>query len=224
MNGRPRYFDSVGRISKRAAVAVTVAWFVVVGAGFVALAVYKLTPAEEDGAVAVVWPRGTLVQPSGDRATLLLFAHPRCACTRASIAELAGLMARSHDRLAAYVLFTVPSGSGDDFARTDLWSSAQRIPGVRVLRDDGGAEAARFGMATSGAVALYDPRGKLVFHGGITPARGHEGDSFGRRRIASILATGAADRTDAPVFGCALRDEEPVRMAHMTTEPGRGYQ
>ena len=147
-----------------------------------------------------------------DRATLLLFAHPHCACTRASLSELAGLMARYGDRLDAWVLFAAPEGTGEDFSRTDLWSSAARIPGVQVLRDDRALEAERFGIATSGTVALYDARGKLLFHGGITPARGHEGDSFGRERIVSLLTTGKSDRADAPVFGCALSNEA-VRVA-----------
>ena len=101
-----------------------------------------------------------------------------------------------------------------------LWSSAARIPGVHVLRDDGAREAERFGIATSGTVALYDARGKLLFHGGITPARGHEGDSFGRERVISLLATGKADRADAPVFGCALSNHQPVRVAD--ADPSQG--
>ncbi|HLB76837.1 MAG TPA: hypothetical protein VJO72_07370, partial [Candidatus Dormibacteraeota bacterium] len=55
--------------------------------------------------------------------------------------------------------------------------------------------------------------GRLLFQGGITATRGHEGDSFGQERIASLLTTGAADRADAPVFGCALEQEPPARMA-----------
>jgi hypothetical protein len=107
-----------------------------------------------------------------------------------------------------------PEGTGEDFSDTDLWSSAARIPGVHLLRDERAVEADRFGIATSGTVALYDAGGKLLFHGGITPARGHEGDSFGRERIVSLLATGRSDRADAPVFGCALSNDEPVRVAH----------
>src|SRR5262249_57501676 len=93
---------------------------------------------------------------------------------------------------------------GADEEKTDLWSSAERIPGVSVALDAGGAEAKRFGAETSGAVVLYDPAGRLVFHGGITAARGHEGDSFGQQRIAAFLSGARADRADAPVFGCAL--------------------
>jgi hypothetical protein len=56
----------------------------------------------------------------------------------------------------------------------------------------------------SGFTLLYDPAGRLRFAGGITSARGHEGDSFGQRRILAVLSGDPADRADAPVFGCSL--------------------
>jgi hypothetical protein len=132
-------------------------------------------------------------------------------------------MARFHERLDARVLFWTPREAPAEWNAGDLWTSAARIPGVTVLRDPEGAEASRFAVATSGAVVLYDPAGRLLFRGGITAARGHEGDSFGQERIASLLTTGAADRADAPVFGCALEDEPSARMPRagtVTTDRG----
>jgi len=208
--------DTAEKLSQGMLRPLAVAWFLAVAAGLLALLIYKSTPAAGQSAPPPRWPRESRVHPDGARATLLLFAHPKCPCTRASIAELAELMARFHDRLDAYVLFLAPRDAGADFADTDLWSSAKRIPGVSVLRDDSG-EAGRFGIATSGSVALYDREGRLAFHGGITPARGHQGDSFGRQRIASLLTTGAADRVNAPVFGCALQDEDSTRIARAET-------
>lgn len=207
-------------LPQRAVVALGVAWSVAVGGGFVALSIYKLTPGA-GRAVAATWPQQTQIRPAPGRATLLLFAHPRCACTRATLSELAGLMARYGDRLDAWVLFAAPEGTAEEFSRTDLWSSAARIPGVHVLRDERATEAERFGVATSGTVALYDARGKLLFHGGITPARGHEGDSFGRERIVSLLTTGKSDRADAPVFGCALFNDGPVPVADASQRENR---
>jgi hypothetical protein len=193
-------------------IAIAAAWFLVVCAGVVAVSIYKMTPSPQRQ-IAAVWPAGAQVTPSADRATLLLFAHPQCPCTRATLTELAGLEARYGDRLDTWVLFLSPKGVPANFTETDLRRSAERIPSVHVLTDEGGAEAARFGIATSGTVALYQ-HGKLLFHGGITPARGHEGESAGRERVVSLLTTGVADRNDAPVFGCSLSDdEEPVRVA-----------
>jgi hypothetical protein len=203
--------------ASRLAWVAAAAWLVAVGSGFAILWRYKTAPAERIGAAPAQWPAGTAVARSTERATLLLFAHPRCTCTRASVSELARIMARFHDRLEARVLFWLPRGAPAAWSAGELWSSAARIPGVVVVPDEEGREAARFAAGTSGDAILYDRDGRLLFEGGITPARGHEGNSFGQERIASLLTTGAADRADAPVFGCALEEGTEVRLARAAT-------
>jgi hypothetical protein len=133
-----------------------------------------------------------------------MLSHPHCPCTRASIEELNRLMAQTQGRVIAYVLFLKPTGSSTDWEKTDLWQSAARIPGVKVLVDDNGSEAHRFHAMTSGQTALYDIDGHLLFSGGITRARGHSGDNAGRSAIVSLLNTGDSDQTETPVFGCPL--------------------
>ena len=194
-------------------VAFGVVWMLTLTAGFTFLWRYKLRPGEAEGAPAV-WPSESRIPRRQDRATLVLFAHPQCPCTRASVAELARLMARFDDRLAADVVFLRPSDVGADWDHTDLWPRASAIRGVTTVRDDDGVEAARFRASTSGVTDLYDAQGRLLFSGGITSARGHEGESFGLRRIRSLLLTGKADRPDAPVFGCALRQEPALAPVH----------
>jgi hypothetical protein len=137
-------------------------------------------------------------------ARLVMLAHPRCPCTRASLAELARLMAQADGRLSADVFFVQPAGTADDFVDTDLWRAAAAIPGVRVWRDRDGRAAARFGADTSGEVVLYDAAGRRRFQGGITAARGHEGDNLGRAAVLAALDGDTPD--DTPVFGCGLSD------------------
>ena len=96
--------------------------------------------------------------------------------------------------------------------------AASTIPGVTIVRDDDGVEAARF-HASSGATVLYDTQGRLLFSGGITSARGHEGDSAGLQRISSLLRTGKADRSDAPVYGCSMRHEARPALAIQKETP-----
>jgi hypothetical protein len=103
---------------------------------------------------------------------LVLFAHPECPCTRASLAELARLLARFEDRLTADVVFLRPSDVGAAWDGSDLWRTASAMPGVTAVRDDDGVEAVRFRATTSGAAVLYDARGRLLFRGGLTSARG----------------------------------------------------
>jgi hypothetical protein len=133
-----------------------------------------------------------------------MLAHPHCPCTRASLGELARLMAQAQGRVTAYVLFVKPSDFPDGWEKTDLLTSASAIPGVTVVRDDEGVEAGRFRAATSGQTMLYDAGGKLLFSGGITSARGHEGDNAGRAAIVSLLTTDEAGQGGTPVFGCPL--------------------
>lgn len=101
------------------------------------------------------------------------------------------------------MLLACPTGTPGDWADTDVGRAAAAIPGVRVLRDEGEVEAARFGVATSGQVLLYDPAGALRFAGGITAGRGHEGDNANRAALEAVLG-GRVAGADAPVFGCEL--------------------
>jgi hypothetical protein len=187
-------------------------WLLAIGTGWVRLLNYDYeSRPREFGPVPARWPQGSEIRRDRDRATLVMFAHPNCPCTRASIGELALLMARCQGHVRAHVLFVRPVGIADDWARTDLWRSAAAIPGVTVASDDGGIEARRFHIATSGHTVLYDPQGRLLLTGGITDSRGHSGDNAGRRAIVALLHDGVADRTETPAFGCPLHDPESQR-------------
>jgi hypothetical protein len=133
-----------------------------------------------------------------------MVAHPRCPCTRASIGELAQVMARVQGKLIAYVLFVKLSHSDVDWNETDLWRSAGKIPGVTVLADVDGVAASRLGAETSGHTFLFAPDGRLLFSGGITGSRGHAGDNVGKSAIVSLLNVNRAQRNQTFVFGCAL--------------------
>lgn len=185
--------------------ASTVLWLFAVSAGLRVLWGYENAPGASAKA-PLHWPIESRIQRAQGSATLVMLAHPHCPCTRASIGELALLMAHSQGRVTAYVLFLKPAGFSEQWEKTDLWQSAARIPGVNVLIDDGGSEARRFHAATSGQTMLYDAEGRLLFSGGITGSRGHAGDNAGRSAIVSLLNTGAAERAETFVFGCQLFD------------------
>ncbi len=182
-------------------------WVLAVATGMTVLWRYSIAPGIP-GVPPQAWPRESRIQPSTDLATLILLAHPQCPCTRASIEELDRLMARLEGRLVAHVLFVTPTDAPDGWERTDLWRSAAAIPGVDVVRDEGGAEARRFHSPTSGQVILYDAAGRLRFSGGITAARGHAGDNLGQSAIVELLEGSAPAATVTPVFGCALLDAQ----------------
>lgn len=207
-----------GRPSARRAFAIPAvtwvvglgAWLALVGTGVVLLWNEKTT----SGAAALAperWPGDSVLIPERERATIVMLAHPHCPCTRASLGELASLMAVAGTRASAHVLFLAPEDTVEGWEQTELWRTATAIPGVAVHADRGGREAARFGAATSGQTLVYDSAGRLRFRGGITDARGHYGDSVGKGRIVALLGGSADALGVAPVFGCAL-DEPPAEL------------
>jgi hypothetical protein len=180
-----------------------IAWSIAVSLGFIVLAWHGSTPGAA-GDPTGRWPASSRVLANRGRANLVLMAHPRSPCTRATIAELGRIMSRCRDDVTAHVLFLRPGGVEGDWEETDLWRAAAAIPGTRVLADRGGIDAARFGVATSGHVLLYNANGALLYSGGITGARVHEGDNPGRDAVISLLTRGRADRARSAVFGCPL--------------------
>src|SRR5262245_2552832 len=79
-------------------------WCVVVSAGFGVLWNYGTTPGIA-GEPPLQWPRGSAIERNPRKLILLMFAHPQCPCTHASIDELARILAQCPDRLDAHVLF-----------------------------------------------------------------------------------------------------------------------
>lgn len=182
---------------------IIVLWLFAIGVGLRFVLAYENSPGTVGG-VPEVWPAASRVQRSPKLPTLVMMVHPQCPCSRASIGELALLMAESQERVNANVVFVRPSEFPEEWERTDLWNSVATIPGVKLSVDQGGVEAHRFGSQTSGQVVLYSPEGQLLFSGGITSSRGHSGDNEGRSAIVALLTQGRADKSETPVYGCPL--------------------
>ena len=182
-------------------------WLVAVGAGIWTLSRYA-GAAGQPAAAPSIWPAASEIARQPDRPTLLMFVHPQCTCSRASLESLARLQAEVAGRSAAetVVMVAAARSMGDDWTRGALWQQAAAIPGVRVVADLDGREAARFGAATSGQSLLYGADGHLLFSGGLTPARGHAGDSAGLAALRGLLLDQPAGDARAAVFGCPLHD------------------
>lgn len=116
-------------------------------------------------------------------------------------------MASGGDSVEAVVLVVLPDGDDPAWASGDFASYAARIPGVRAMPDPRGLESSLFDAKTSGQAFLYDTDGALRFRGGLTAARGHEGDSDGQQAILDVIAGRPAHMPVAPVFGCSLLAE-----------------
>ncbi len=194
---RSRFWDQV----------VLAAWVLVVVAGFALLGFHASRPGDP-GEPARRWPLKSPIRLDASQPTLLIFLHPRCPCTVASLAELERLIVPFWDRVPCRAIVYRPTASARDWGKTAVADQLAAIPGVKVFQDAGGLEARRFGVATSGHALLYAPDGRLLFTGGITPARGHQGDSVGRATLAALIA-GIDPRGQqcSPVFGCPIVGE-----------------
>ena len=178
-------------------------WATCVGFGLVQLWNYENAPGTAASAPDG-WPDNEAIPRPAQRPTLVLLLHPQCSCSHATIAELDRLQARVDDRIDTYVLMLSPSSARRDWVRSPLWQKAAAIRGVTVIDDPDGRQASRFGAFTSGQALLYDASGTLVFSGGITAARGHEGDNAGRTAIEQFVRDDRAGRASTSVFGCSL--------------------
>jgi hypothetical protein len=178
-------------------------WFIIIVLGFAVMMNYQST----QGAVGQTprqWPAQARVKLDSQRDTLVMFVHPQCACTEASLDELNRALARCSVNVAAQIWFFQPVEPPTSWTQSTLRHNAAAIPGLIVQDDVGGEQARIFGAETSGYVVLYNPRGQLLFKGGITSSRGHEGDNTGESAIVALLSGKKSEYPQTPVYGCSL--------------------
>ena len=72
----------------------TISWLLVIVFGLWILWGYENSPGKA-GAPPRQWPAVSKIEPARDHPTLVILAHPHCPCTRATIGELASIMAHS---------------------------------------------------------------------------------------------------------------------------------
>lgn len=203
-----RFTPAPGRCRAHVAAlaAVVLVWLLALVAGTLLMIYYDVRPGDLGQAVDA-WPADSRLVRSTTQPTLVMFIHPRCPCSRASIAELARIMERRTTPIDARVIFVKPPGTPEDWSRTSLRRAAEQIPGVQIAVDPLGAESRAFGAATSGQTLLYDAAGRLAFRGGITSGRGHQGANLASDALLAQLDAASDAPPTAPthpVFGCSL--------------------
>src|SRR5438045_3478883 len=82
-------------------------WVTTIALGLHALLVYKGKPGTI-GPTPETWPNNELIALPSNKPLLVMFAHPRCPCTKASLGELELLVAQAKDRFETVVLFCEP--------------------------------------------------------------------------------------------------------------------
>lgn len=183
--------------------AIVSIWVASIACAFTALLAYHNMPGERSDH-AVVWPANQTIKLDTQRANLLVFIHPQCPCSTATLNELTRIQSACGSRLNTQVVFYSPP----DMQREDTSKVRQAlaIPNVHITNDFTGELAQRFGALTSGHALLYSSEGRRVFSGGITPARGHEGENLGRNSIVQYVLNGKTSCESTNVFGCPIID------------------
>lgn len=184
---------------------VIIVWLAAIVGGLKVLGDYSNAPGAV-GQTLPSWPSSSTLKQFHDRKpTLVLFLHPKCPCSDASVGELDALMAKISGKAHVYAVFVQPKGWDEAEIKSQrLWKQASVIPGVMTALDPEGKEAQRFGALTSGHLMGFNDQGLLAFSGGITVARGHMGDNAGLQAVAEFVNSGHAPLNRTKVFGCSL--------------------
>jgi hypothetical protein len=103
---------------------VGIAWLATIVTGTYLLLAYANAPGEA-GSPPEAWPQSSQVPHDKNRPTLVMFMHPHCPCSRASIGELAEVMAHCQGRVSASVLFLRPTEMATDWVLSDTWRSGE---------------------------------------------------------------------------------------------------
>lgn len=176
-------------------------WAFSVGLGLYLLMKHEVSPGKP-GQPPVKWPKDSKIKLSSDKDTLVMFVHPQCPCTQASIEQLSTLT--NQKNLSIKILVLNPSLKPEDWDNNAI-SQLVLAPAVKIEQDIDGLEAKRFGSETSGQTLLYDARGDLIFAGGITGARGKTGSNQGLIQLCTALKERSSPKVrQSLVFGCSL--------------------
>ncbi len=178
-------------------------WLASVSYGLGFLYNYSLKPANMQQ-VLKNWPEESKIKFAKNQANLVLFLHPHCQCSEASLAELQKIQAQFHKKFKTHLVFILPEGTEQDWIHTKLWKKSQNLANTELIIDKSLQEAKVFASTSSGQVYLFNKERELIFLGGITSARGHQGDSIGNSAIKAYFRSGNMSVEKAPSFGCSL--------------------
>ena len=158
----------------------------------------------------IVHAEWTLSQEFDDsKCTLILFYHPHCPCTKAATRCLERLFTRFSDTPNFIAVAYCPSTERDSWIESSITANLRKKFGqTPIVIDPDGKYCERFGAFTSGHAILYDESGSLIFSGGITPGRGHEGHSSAASDLVAKVNGLSEEVIYWPVYGCTIIDSE----------------
>ena len=193
-------------IRKFAVMVTLVVWCASAAVGWAWLAHFSSTPGQQDSAPLLLPERLAALSFAGSSGSKQLFVvlHPQCSCSRATVSELSRILSHNPQAARVTVLLYQPGALPPHWKAAN--ALAEQIEELRVaaVSDIDGRYAAALHASTSGEVILYSGDGRLLFQGGITSQRGHEGDSFGGAELSRALQGRTPVVSKTAVFGCPV--------------------
>lgn len=196
--------------------AALIVWMALAAAGWYGISAHGFNGAATSTAdVAMQWPAESTIERMTGRPTLVLFLHPMCPCSRATLAELERLpvLAPNEALPEVCIVAAAPRSVGELWWSSSNLARAARLPNAHVFRDPGGVVTALFNARVSGSVLLFDATGRRLYAGGVTMARGHAGDNVGLQAITRLLRDHQAKVVAIPAWGCELVREASLPAA-----------
>lgn len=188
-------------------VAGTLVWLLVISVSIVWFSNYQKTPGAT-GSMPARWPNGTTLPRNQLGPTIVIFLHPKCPCSKASLRQLFDFT--SHiESLEIVTVLVLPDGTDKAFAQGPVMAVLEQEHHYRPILDAAGKEAAIFGAQTSGQALAYNHDGRLLFSGGLTSTRGHVGYSASILALLKALQDSRPAPGSYPVFGCQLQNFLP---------------
>ncbi len=188
------------------------AWSVLIVCGLLWMTAYSMSPGETFTPL-LERPDDTEISFSENQPTLLVFLHPRCPCTRPTIAALERLMVRKHD-IVLQPVFYLPDTQTVAWAQDEYWDRLIDLGAHEPVIDINGHLAGQFHATTSGHALLFSTDGRVQFWGGITSGRVHEGDSLGLTMLTRVLDGIPVSEPSFPVYGCSIVDKSEQSHEH----------
>jgi hypothetical protein len=183
------------------AVAGSIVWLVVLSSSLFALSAFGRL-AGHSGVPSVSFQ--SQLFRSGEKQILIVAVHPRCPCTRATVSELAKIIAHAKNNIDLKALVYIPSDATREWTDTSSIGRLREL-GFAIILDPKGKIAEQLGAETSGHVLLYRQNGELALSGGITAGRGHEGDNPAKDRLLRALEAAEHSPTIfTAIYGCSL--------------------
>ena len=120
--------------------SILAVWGLVVGSGLFFLESYSFRPGDS-GSPPVMWPTASRVRPHSGRSNLLIFLHPQCPCSRASVDELRTILRAMRNSGVSPCSVLATRRWRCPVGRFGARGRAGKMPDVEIYYDAGGLES-----------------------------------------------------------------------------------